>query len=383
MKTASKEILFHGTNARNLKRILSQGLVAKPKRRAWQEDPDASFHTMSRKSYPGVYLTENLLTARGAVRDASDGIIVVVSVETRSLVPDEDDITHVFRGAFESGFPEEGFVLTEYNIADAYIDAIKDKDRRFDRVANKFLDSKFRESGLGGKAKKALRKSLFPHIVELAKAYAIRQMAFKKKEDSEWKKEHGYASTIAIHESDLEKAGLDYADIPSVSEAEKKLRDKVEVITRKMKRFAEKTGGFNYTARMIGDIGYSGKNKIVAVVGYTPLSESGRTLTVHYVKDRVALAKLFKEWKRTTGSFEVVYRREKGMRKARLKDKDIMPAPDRECDVRSPRRKKRKSRKRRDPTRREDPDRKDELDQDIYGDKDLVARVSKIASKLL
>ena len=34
-------ILYHGTNAKNLPSILSQGLIPFPKERAWQEDPQA------------------------------------------------------------------------------------------------------------------------------------------------------------------------------------------------------------------------------------------------------------------------------------------------------------------------------------------------------
>ena len=383
MKVASKQILYHGTNAKNLKKILSQGLIARPKKRSWQDDPDASFNQMSRKSFPGVYLTNNLLTARGSVREAmKPGIIVVAKVETKSLIPDEDDLTFRFRGAFDSNFPEEGMLLTEYSIVNAYIEAVKNRDKRFKRVADRFLDVMFRESeGIRAISKKAIREAVTPLVVDLTKAYAIRQMAFKKDQDEKWKEDAGYGtSTSYAHIRDLESEGMSYDDIPSASKAESGFRDILDVLTHKLKRFAEGTekgDRFNYTARRVGDIGYSGKNRIVAVVGYTPTSSSERVLTVYYVKDRSALAKLFKDWKKTTGNFEVEYVGGGKMRKkvARLKDKDILPTPKREPEIRPPRKKKR-FRKTRDTSRRTDRDRRDELDPDIHNDKDLKARVA-------
>lgn len=71
------------------------------------------------------------------------------------------------------------------------------------------------------------------------------------------------------------------------------------------------------------------------------------------------------------------------MKLARFKDKDIAPAPKREGDVRSPRKKKR-YRKTRDPLRRLDRDRRDEFDPDIHKDRDLKAsRIESIVDALL
>ena len=94
-----KVIMYHGTAARNLRSIMSHGLMPQPRKRAWEEDPDASFHGASRVSLDGIYLTQNLMTAMSAATNGSNRqymkegeIIVAVEMQPKTAFADEDDL---------------------------------------------------------------------------------------------------------------------------------------------------------------------------------------------------------------------------------------------------------------------------------------------------
>lgn len=91
--------LYHGTNKKNLSSILSQGLIPNPKKRTWQDDPDAGYYSPSRQSLEGLYLTSNLVTAvgsahRGGNKSSKDNpIVFIVEIHPNALYSDEDSIS--------------------------------------------------------------------------------------------------------------------------------------------------------------------------------------------------------------------------------------------------------------------------------------------------
>jgi GNAT superfamily N-acetyltransferase/RNA:NAD 2'-phosphotransferase (TPT1/KptA family) len=68
VKTAApKSIWYHGTSIKNLRSIMSQGLVPEGTEKVWADDPDAGISAPSRQSYGGCYddLTRILTRYRG------------------------------------------------------------------------------------------------------------------------------------------------------------------------------------------------------------------------------------------------------------------------------------------------------------------------------
>jgi hypothetical protein len=106
-KIAAKRYMWHGTSIKNLSSILSEGLNFHSKRQNWTEDStrdeSTSYSPQSRGSFPGIYLTNNVGTARGSGMRAnqfkqlvsrSPIVIVGVQIEDRtpSIILDEDKI---------------------------------------------------------------------------------------------------------------------------------------------------------------------------------------------------------------------------------------------------------------------------------------------------
>src|SRR5208282_2128189 len=54
-EAAPKSIWYHGTSIKNLKSIMSQGLVPEGTEKVWADDPDAGLSAPSRQSYGGCY----------------------------------------------------------------------------------------------------------------------------------------------------------------------------------------------------------------------------------------------------------------------------------------------------------------------------------------
>ena len=91
-------IWYHGTSSKYLKNILSQGLIPNPKEKSWDVDKDASLFTVDRTTYGGVYVTKNLMTAysaawRTAQKTKGNRLIVMIDLQSKSLIADEDDIS--------------------------------------------------------------------------------------------------------------------------------------------------------------------------------------------------------------------------------------------------------------------------------------------------
>jgi GNAT superfamily N-acetyltransferase len=54
-QAASRSIFYHGSSIKNLRSILSQGLIPDPKIKNWADDPESSPYTSSRESYGGCF----------------------------------------------------------------------------------------------------------------------------------------------------------------------------------------------------------------------------------------------------------------------------------------------------------------------------------------
>lgn len=298
-KFASKEIMYHGTSLKNLQSIMSQGLIPSPKKRVWQEDPEASSRTMSRKSFEGIYLTNNFMTAKSSATrasGASDGLIIAVQAETRSLALDEDNLVYSFQHSLSNLY--EGYIMNEYLTQSAYIEYKLGKiDDKFDKVADNFLTHILRsvEEPRRSHVKDAT-KSL---VIEIMKSLLIRQVSYILKEVG------GYGANRFRYE--MEEAGLDINDIPSIDAIEIQTRKLIDQATRKFALLAtnKRLDSFQETARSLTPIGFSGANKILCVMSFevnrADPKERTYTLTFHYSSSPAVEQKLLSDWKQYQG----------------------------------------------------------------------------------
>jgi oligoribonuclease (3'-5' exoribonuclease)/8-oxo-dGTP pyrophosphatase MutT (NUDIX family) len=107
-EAATSEIYYHGTSSEFAKEILSKGLLPEPPKRAWDEGT-------SLESFPGVYLTTNILSAIQAAgasikKYGGHPVVFEVQVEKKTGLLDEDELP----GLLTSLDKANNFLLNEY-----------------------------------------------------------------------------------------------------------------------------------------------------------------------------------------------------------------------------------------------------------------------------
>ena len=264
-EAVGRNIMYHGTHKRNLRSILKQGLIPNPKQREWKEDIDTSEGQISRQSYEGIYLTENLMTATGSAGRRTDRsgktrekekLVIVVDIEKATAVPDEDDLTGMFgiKQGLGNFFGKKW--LGENMALQAYINMMQDKGN-LTLSKNAINSLQVWEQGFSDKTPqhKEYLKAKIPYVVDVMKKYITRQAAWKI-ENSDLYKEEEFQR---LEEANVPKP-------PDVKQAETDFRNSMDTLMKKMK--ASFTKGFmGNTARMLTPITYRGSNKIIAVLG--------------------------------------------------------------------------------------------------------------------
>ena len=260
-----RRVLFHGTSPRIAKRILSEGLVPDPKKRSWSDDPNTSTYTLPRTSLPGIYLTDNVMTALSSARRTSGGgrnerALVVVDVEEKTLSHDEDTLKGPLKFNTRHMIPE-GYMFTGTVVMHMYDQMVKGElDDKIKQSARGFLE------GLDLPAKSGYGESRMPMAVELYRAYLTRQAAHTVPELS-WFAEKNTWDQMRKEVAD--RHDIDLSKLPDPKEADREFMATLGKLSDKL-RPSQATGSalpeYSGTYRSLGSIGFSGSNRIVAVV---------------------------------------------------------------------------------------------------------------------
>lgn len=315
-------IWYHGTSAKLIPQILSQGLITEPKVRAWDKDPyPTSTVQATRKSLPGIYLTSNLGTATSSAqkvahRDKTNQAIVVMEIQPRSLIADEDDVNSHLK------YIEAHLQGSQYHhvwpyMAEVYPDQIKAGQEEYIRDAQKRkLDWVNRTTRYLVHGYNAAEQNGHPELEKRVKellyneGYRVmleRNVAYIKDnwDLSQWKKQW--------HEGfgDYDNA----PPIPDVDQAEAKWLAFSDQLARTLKdkaRSVKDKSGFRMrdTGRATANIGFSGSNRIICVIERTDARspEYHSTMVVHYGKPP---EKLIKDWNEGIGQLrpgDIVYK---------------------------------------------------------------------------
>lgn len=132
----AKEIFWHGTTSLAARKILKTGLSADEKRkRVWDET------TRGKESYPGTYLTQNIITAIGSANNAvrkfgGYPVVFETMIETRTALYDEDIMPDMVDMVLRTYSIKTGYLLNDYGAKSL----LEDEERK------EFLDKLMEDS---------------------------------------------------------------------------------------------------------------------------------------------------------------------------------------------------------------------------------------------
>lgn len=296
IKTASVAYMWHGTSAGRMRTILSDGLIPNPKKRTWDETKGERENLISLRSYGGIYLAENFLTAYGAAGNSNSNpndqrAIIGVKMETQSpsLILDEDTFNADFSPArlFSIDMPYGG--RTDFNGRTAFwwaSDGYKNIEEMSRQSLFNFIASQKPETEI--KKYSRFVENLVPYIVEVMKSRTKLEALIEYEAD---KKNNGYKTSFM---EELENSSLGW-ESQTKQQAESEYIRIVNIASQKATRLTDITKRNVWTTyRYMEPIRFAGKNKIVfAAVLSKPPDEQKRTysdiITIHYISDRKAL----------------------------------------------------------------------------------------------
>jgi hypothetical protein len=268
-------IWYHGTSTKYLKDILVNGLIPDPKERSWDIDPDASTSTLDRSSYGGVYVTRNLMTATGSAwrtarKTNGNRLIVILDLQPKSLIADEDDIAPFFVNYNEQN---AFFYYKLLKYGSEYSDYMRDleteKKRFTDKVVKQISDLRDIKNQ---KIKDILHKLIYN---EGFYATVTRIVAY-----SDLKPGSSYDMWTRCW--DTRKIDVDQIPpLPEKEEGESVFRKFVNKLTVLLREIARQSG-FAMTARSLEPIKFSGSNKIICVVELVEYNKSSPKFKIHY-----------------------------------------------------------------------------------------------------
>lgn len=243
-------IVYHGTSVDHLSAILSQGLIPTPKNRKWDKDDDGSFLGASKKSLDGVYITDNLMTASGAA-PPRDKLLVIAQVQPRALVADEDDVALNL-----SNVTDNDYVLTQLYFSIQLKNNLEFVEQYKEKYKNKFFEHlNFKLQSVHPQ----LRQRLEPLVDQSFYITVNRQAAYV--DSNYFNRQKAYYN----------KGEADNIIQPNKQQAELTFRNLMDQFTKTLKILGQpdkrKEGWtFNFTSRLLTPIGFSGTNKILAIV---------------------------------------------------------------------------------------------------------------------
>jgi hypothetical protein len=263
---SSLELFYHGTSSTFLKKILKVGLQPQTKQGVWkEEDPDASPTTPSRKSYGGVYFSNNVMTSISYSNSTSrkfggNPIVVMARLQLQTAVPDEDDFTGIITRCLDGLYGPEYRVSRSRTVLAGVLLSLYKGDAEGKKIQDTFVKN-FREE-LGGNnpdslAPKIMSAKFVKALHELLLASVIRILSHEY-----WKED--YDRLINEH---LPKG----EDIPeelrkqTAAEGERLYRDALNTVLNHARRYVKHTH-WNKTLRILSPVGFSGRNRIECIV---------------------------------------------------------------------------------------------------------------------
>lgn len=303
-RRAKPQLMYHGTSSKNLRSILKQGLIPDPKKRVWQDDPNAAstYTQITRRSLKGVYLASNYSTASSASLTAaqkskSERLIVVAQVQPRSGFADEDDISFGAKRAIKAAMFDPRHVGSEefwplewvkYTLDPS---SVKPVIKEFGVKLKKELKRSLPEVKRVPLAPKAVEDLFWGLLEQVVAGWYKRNKGLPygtdryinsgSRSNITRKQERGYYDLLRVRIERL-----------SVRKGEDRYLDAMSKLTRQLKGLAVPREGDadirGRNVRMLDPINYRGQNKILSVFEIRDTQDQeGHTVSlvkVHYGK---------------------------------------------------------------------------------------------------
>ena len=249
-------ILYHGTAKKNLRGILSHGLLTEPPKKVWHDD-EPNVVSPSKKAYGGIYLTNNLMTAMLSAFTAveklggnpnTDRIIVVVKANISELVFDEDHVKHLSPMFFNEYLVGKLYVSWKNNVDTKQLEF--NIEKYIKNTSNYILNTYF-----SGQAHPDFENQLKDALKDLYLSSLERVASYLDKK-------YFYVYT---HEEE----GIQYS-VPVPSQvAEQKYALSVDRLARLLRNSINKEylRKGDIRVRIMRPIYFFGKNKIISIVG--------------------------------------------------------------------------------------------------------------------
>lgn len=286
------QLFYHGTTSKFLRAILKNGLLPETKEGVWKDDDfNAAPESPSRKSYGGIYWSNNTLTSLRYSSDAArklggNPLIVFALIQLKTALPDEDDFHSTATRALNSVWGQYRVTGSDKALLGVLVMLYKNaEDAR--KMENNFIYTFIDE--LGGTSKdtlapKVLTSEFKKALIDLLFASVVRRLSHSYDEDY---------NRILQDE-------LNAKDIPdelkkkSVAEGESLYRDSLNTVLKHARRYVLHSH-WNKTLRITERrVGFSGRNRITGIVEVVK-NEDEYILQLRYGKIPDQWLKDFKE----------------------------------------------------------------------------------------
>lgn len=267
-------IWYHGTSTKYLQSILSQGLIPFPKEKSWEVDPDASSDSLDRTTYGGIYVTRNLLTAysaawRTAKKTNGNRLIVMIDLQPKSLIADEDDVARYFTNYNKLNAL---FYYKIYKYGTKYTEYLDGLEKEKEKFANEIINKIKNSYEIKDNPNLILRlKELIKNEGYVAAITRIVSYYDNSGYGNQW---HRCWDTEEIDINDIPK-------LPSKEEGEGLFRYFIQKFTRTLKQIAT-LSDFSQKGRSLQPIRFSGGNKIVCIIELLEKRDEDTKIKIHY-----------------------------------------------------------------------------------------------------
>jgi hypothetical protein len=293
-----RAVYYHGTTPRLLPAILSQGLIPNPKKRAWDNDTP-SFNHASRASLPGIYVTDNILTASSSARHADQGsgkLIVVMDIHPYSLTADEDDFMNL------ATIEIPGLVANPYPVTQLYISwKIINTPNLLAKYPHMTNDKEYVTKAQKAYENKAIKYLLhkLPNIHPELEA-RIRSLITTQGFQRAIERQVAHVNPrefVQTCEREIETA----LPQPEIQTSEKNYSHFLDQITRSAKKITQPKHSkdrFQSTARILKPIGFNGKDKITCIFEVRESNAREEHVIIRYGHPP---QKLISDWEKVIG----------------------------------------------------------------------------------
>jgi len=260
------QIFYHGTSSKFLKKILKHGLLPETKEGVWkEEDPTATPQSPSRKSYGGVYWSNQVNTSLQYADDTArkfggNPLIVMALLQVKTALPDEDDFHSIVTRSLDTVWGKNYRITnSDKALLNVLVTLFFNEKSEGDNIVQSFIDNFLEE--LGGSSP----DSLAPKVVtsEFKKALHDLLLAdiIRRLSHIHWEGDY----LRDLKDVLVAKPIPDALKKKTAAEGERGYRDALSVVLKHARNYVKHTY-WNKTLRIVNPIGFSGRNRITGIV---------------------------------------------------------------------------------------------------------------------